>query len=271
MRSIPDDMKPSAVAAIDARLDTLVADQFISLPWAIESGSRAWGFPSPDSDFDCRFVYVRRLDDYLALFPKRDVIETLLTDELDVNGWDVQKAIKLMLNGNAVIIEWLTSPIIYRGDAAFRDELLSLADRVLQRERVASHYFHLALSMKKRAFADTELIPLKKLFYVMRPAMALRWMRINPSERIAPMHFPTLMALSDLPKTIATMMAELIERKATTRELGSGHVPGEIRQFIEAEMAMANDLLSAETPPDSARIAIAQHAFRGILSRFGPA
>jgi len=88
---------------------------------AVESGSRAWGFPSPDSDYDCRFIFVRPPENYLRLFALRDVIEFPTDGLVDVNGWDLAKALRLLLRGNAVVIEWLTSPFTYAGDAVFRD------------------------------------------------------------------------------------------------------------------------------------------------------
>ena len=91
----------------------MTADHNVRILLAVESGSRAWGFPSPDSDFDCRFIYVRRSGEYLSLFPPRDVIEFPPDPLLDVNGWDLGKALRLLLKGNAVVIEWLTSPYIY--------------------------------------------------------------------------------------------------------------------------------------------------------------
>lgn len=136
-------MNPTVVGAIDAELDRICREQRVSIRLAIESGSRAWGFPSPDSDYDCRFVYVGAPDRYLTPWPARDVIETPLTDLLDVNGRDPAKALRLLVNGNAVLIEWLMSPIVYRGDAVFRDELRALADEVADRDRIARHYLHL--------------------------------------------------------------------------------------------------------------------------------
>src|SRR4029079_5853412 len=115
---------------IDLRLSAIAREHEVKIPLAIESGSRAWGFPSRDTDYDCRFIYIRNLEDYLSLFPPRDVIETPLNGDLDVNGWDLAKAIRLLLKGNAVVIEWLTSPIIYTADEQFRDTFLSLAERV---------------------------------------------------------------------------------------------------------------------------------------------
>src|SRR3954451_8834983 len=125
LRSIPDFMERSTVVdKIDARLRHIAAHDDVAIPLAIESGSRAWGFPSPDSDYDCRFLFFRRTDDYLSPWRRRDVIELPLDDELDINGWEFGKALKLLLKGNAVVIEWLTSPIAYRGDPHFRDALL---------------------------------------------------------------------------------------------------------------------------------------------------
>ena len=104
---------------MQARLDSVVRERGVRILHAIESGSRAWGFPSPDSDYDCRFVHCHPLADYARLRPPRDVIETPLTPVLDVNGWDIRKALALGLKGNAVILEWLRSPIVYRGEPGF--------------------------------------------------------------------------------------------------------------------------------------------------------
>ena len=127
LRLLGPGFDPAVVAAIDAQLPRRRDEHHATVLLAVESGSRAWGFPSPDSDYDCRFIYVRRRDDYLALWPQRDVIEFPTDAVLDVNGWDLGKALRLLLKGNAVVIEWLTSPFVYAGDARFRDEALALA------------------------------------------------------------------------------------------------------------------------------------------------
>ena len=270
LRSIPASMAPEAVAAIDARLDAVRCEHRVAIPLAIESGSRAWGFPSPDSDYDCRFIYVRRRSDYLSLFPMRDVIETPLDRELDVNGWDVAKALKLLLKGNAVVIEWLTSPIIYAADEDFRASFKALADRLADRELVARHYLHLGERQRRAYFADGVAIPLKKIFYALRPATALRWLRLHPSDAVAPMHFPTLLAGCDAPADVQALVDDLIARKAMTHELGEDELPSPIRAFIDSEFALAGDVF--ETGPRPATLearAAAQDFFHATLGKFG--
>jgi len=124
VREIPGSMDPGVVAKIDEHLAEIQSEAHVAIPLGIERGSRAWGFPSPDSDYDCRFIFVRARNTYLSLLPERDVIETPLEDNLDVHGWDIAKALKLLLKGNAVVIEWLTSPITYTADKRFRLRLL---------------------------------------------------------------------------------------------------------------------------------------------------
>jgi predicted nucleotidyltransferase len=116
----------------------------VAIGLAVESGSRAWGFPSPDRDYDCRFVFIRPLAHYLTPRPRRDVIELPLVDELDVNGWDLAKSLKFLMKGNAVIIEWLTSPLVYRGDEEFCSSFLALARAVADRNLVIRHHLHLS-------------------------------------------------------------------------------------------------------------------------------
>lgn len=229
-------MDPMVVGSIDAELDRVEHAHRVSVRLAIESGSRAWGFPSPDSDYDCRFVYVAHMDAYLSPWRTRDVIETPLIGLLDVNGWDLAKALRLLVKGNAVLIEWLMSPIVYRGDDRFRAELRSVAEQVADRNQVARHYLH--LGGRQWTLFDRHR-SLKKVFYSLRPAMALRWLREHPDAAVAPMHLPTLLAQCELPAGLVTAITELTELKSCTREMGSGTVPVPIAEFIADEFDRA--------------------------------
>jgi predicted nucleotidyltransferase len=239
LRSIPPEMGVEKVASIDALLDRVAQEHDVFLPLAIESGSRAWGFPSPDSDYDCRFVFVRPVLRHLSPWPARDVIEFAPEGDLDANGWDLGKALRLLLKGNAVIVEWLRSPVIYRAQAWFRDGFLEFARQVATREAIGRHYLHLGERQRRVYFCDETRVAQKKIFYALRPAATLRWLRMRPAESIAPMHFPTLMAECDPPPNVRTEVCDLLLRKASTRELGAAPLSPAIASFIDSEFDLA--------------------------------
>jgi hypothetical protein len=268
VRALGADFDPAIVAAIDGKLATIAASEQVDLLFAVESGSRAWGFPSPDSDYDCRFIYVRRRDDYLALFAPRDVLELPLDAVFDVNGWDLAKALRLLIKGNAVVIEWLTSPFVYAGNAAFRDEVLDLARRVVRPPAIARHYLHLGERQRRTYFADAHAISLKKIFYALRPALALRWLRLHAGEPVAPMNFPTLAAQSDLPPDVVALVDDLLARKSITSELGVGPLPPAIGQLVDEEFATARATwLDEPWRPEPATLAAADDLFRRWVKR----
>lgn len=270
LRNIPTTFASHTVSEIDTLLDTIKHEHKVCIPLAIESGSRAWGFPSPDSDYDCRFVYVRNQDAYLSLWSERDVIETPLIGDLDVNGWDLGKALKLMMKGNAVIIEWLRSPVIYQGEARFRDEFLDLARRLANRTLIGRHYLHLGERQRQTYFGDGKQVALKKLFYALRPAATLRWMRMHEDEAIAPMHFPTLMSQCSPPTEVALLVEELLLKKAETRELGLGPLPSPIVEFVDYEFSAARSLFDQNrvTLTRAAKLEAADF-FRATVRRLG--
>lgn len=140
--TLTDDFDAATVGRIQARLNEVELKHGVRVVWAVESGSRAWGFPSPDSDYDCRFFYIRSYDDYVSPWRPRDVIETPLDDILDVNGWDLIKAIRLGAKSNATVLEWLRSPLVYRGQPEFAEELLDLCKGLVNYDAVRNHYFY---------------------------------------------------------------------------------------------------------------------------------
>lgn len=271
MRSLAPDMDAEVVAAIDERLLDVAREHGVAVPWAIESGSRAWGFPSPDSDYDCRFLFVRPLSSYAAPWRERDVIETPLDAVLDVNGWDLVKAVQLAAGGNVTVAEWLRSPLVYSGDPAFRDELLALFEAVADRAAVGRHYLHVGRDQWQRSGADDgSEIRLKKVFYAVRPACALHWM--SQHDRIPPpMNLLQLLAEAPPPADVAESISELIAAKAVTRELGGGTVPAPIRAFVATQFAAAEAAYERVPPadPDHAR-AVASAAFLDLVARWAP-
>src|SRR5882757_1960540 len=233
LRNLDATFDTAIVAAIDGRLEAVARNHNACVLLAVESGSRAWGFPSPDSDYDCRFVFVRPIAEHLTPWPAQDVIEFPPEDDLDANGWDLGKALRLLLKGNAVIVEWLRSPVVYRGQAWFRDGFLEFARRASTREAIGRHYLHLGERQRRVYFGDGTSVAQKKIFYALRPAATLRWLRMRPEEAIAPMHFPTLMEECDPPAELRREVSDLMSRKLATRELGVASLPSVVAIFID--------------------------------------
>jgi len=268
LRRIPPELDGEKVALVDAMLDRVVDEYRVFLPLAVESGSRAWGFSSPDSDYDCRFVFVRPIMEHVTPWAARDVIELPLEGDLDANGWDLAKALRLLLKGNAVIIEWLRSPVIYRGQAWFRDGFLEFARHAASREAIGRHYLHLGERQRRVYFGDGTGVAQKKIFYALRPAATLRWLRMRPSEAIAPMHFPTLMAECDPPAELRQEVSELLNRKAMMRELGTAPLPPVVASFIDSEFEHARGIFEAGRAPAPAEVMVqAEQFYRMVVER----
>ncbi|WP_240905621.1 nucleotidyltransferase domain-containing protein, partial [Thiorhodococcus mannitoliphagus] len=193
-RQLPTDptdhpIDPAIPTEILDQLGAIEAEHQVRVLYACESGSRGWGFASPDSDYDVRFLYVHALPWYLQVTPGRDVIERPLTAVLDINGWELRKALGLLKKGNATLIEWLDSPVVYRAEPVFLDALRTLAHEIQQPERSFHHYVHMA-RRNHREFLTRERVRLKKYLYVLRPLLATLW--IEQGRGPAPTRFATL-------------------------------------------------------------------------------
>lgn len=224
-----NDFDPCVVVEIRGKLDA-VRSSGVRIGFAIESGSRAWGFPSPDSDYDCRFVYVRQQSDYTSLFPPRDVIEFPIVGEIDVGGWDLRKALLLALKGNAVLVEWVTSPIVYEEETGFRNRLGVLLDEIMVPRKVALHYLGL---LKQHFHADNETsIKLKRLLYALRPTVALSWMEERDFAQLPPMNMVECLDGCRIPVEQREAILDLIELKKITSEMGNGKIPLPILELL---------------------------------------
>ena len=236
----------------------------VRILFAIESGSRAWGFPSPDSDYDVRFVYVHDVDWYLSIDDRRDVIELPIEGDLDINGWDLCKALQLLIKPNPVLLEWLRSPIVYRANQAAMDKIATLGKRTTFQRPMTYHYLHLAESQYRRDVGSKETVSLKKYFYSLRPALALRWMRVKTGEPV-PMDLATLQAGVDLPDDVVRFIEDLLARKANTRELGEGNRVDALDKLIEEEIELAKNGLGELPAPGADLIDEANTLFRELV------
>lgn len=181
---------------------------------AVESGSRAWGFASPDSDYDVRFIYVRPKESYLKLNRGRDVIELPINDVLDINGWDVDKALKLLHKSNPTVFEWFSSPIVYQ-TSPFAEQFKPVMLRYFSSKSGLWHYLHMAES-NYREYLRGDMVKAKKYFYVLRPILACRW--ILERQTPPPMLFVELME-SELPEYLNETVQQLLELKMNAPEV----------------------------------------------------
>src|SRR5690606_35052728 len=183
MRAVPFSLDPAVVREVDARLDGVVRDERVAVPLAVASGSRGWGFPSPDWDYDRRFVYVRAEADYLDPWPRRDVVETPLDAVLDVDGWVLLKAVRLLVTGDATVVGWARTPMVHRCDDAGRGGLLALAERVDDGDAPRTHSLEVGLGQSDRWWAGSE-VALMKVFYGMPPTGTGRWVLARPGDLV---------------------------------------------------------------------------------------
>jgi predicted nucleotidyltransferase len=222
---------PEAVRQIGTKLD-LARQSGVNILFAIESGSRAWGFASPDSDYDCRFVYIRPVEQHLVLHVQRDVIEFPIEGEIDAGGWDLRKALLLALKGNAVIHEWVRSPHVYEEIGGFRDVLAGLLGEILDPHSVARHY--LGLLKRHMSGAVGKEIRLKQLFYAIRPALSLQYMEEREFRDLPPMDLPGLLEGVRLQPDLRRLIGSMVAVKKTTREMGTGTVPSLLAEYLAA-------------------------------------
>ena len=213
---------PDAAAEVNRRLSAIEAENDVHILLAVESGSRAWGFESPDSDYDVRFLYVRPRDWYLRLKRGRDVIETPIELPWDINGWDITKALGLMLKSNAVVLEWLTSPIVYVRDTIATDQLRAFADEALQPSALRHHYKRLAVRQWDTFISGRIQVARKKYLYALRPALALMHLRLH--DGVPPMSLPALVADLPLDDEVREAIDIFIAAKRLANESGPGAV-----------------------------------------------
>ncbi|WP_416760572.1 DNA polymerase beta superfamily protein [Roseateles sp. So40a] len=220
---------------IRSRLRRAETEHDVRVLLAVESGSRAWGFASPDSDFDARFIYVNRQDWYLSvgLEEQRDVIEYPIVDEMDINGWDLRKALRLFRSSNPGFVEWIQSPIVYGQYTGFHARALELLPVVYSIVRGIHHYRSMAKT-NFRGYLQTEQVPLKKYFYVLRPLLAVRWLERHRTP--APIEFHRLLETIQQEPGLAGAIDELLDMKSRTAELGLSPQIVPIQRFIEHEL-----------------------------------
>ncbi|MGG5372737.1 nucleotidyltransferase domain-containing protein [Enterococcus sp. AZ196] len=218
---------------IKQALQEIAKQENIEILYAVESGSRAWGFPSKDSDYDVRFLYRREKDWYLKLEKTKDHLEFPIDEQLDICGWDLDKTLSLLQKSNPALLEWLSSPIVYQEDTQFVVELRRLSEKNMDGQRLIYHYLHMAEG-NYREYFKKEFVRIKKYFYVLRPVLACMW--IKEYHQRPPVAFERLLEQPDLSAELLKVIDELLVRKKRGDELDVEAVIPQLNTFLDEQL-----------------------------------
>lgn len=258
----------------DAILTSLIqierAEQ-VRILYAVEAGSRVWGFASPDSDWDVRFLYLRPPEWYLSIQDRRNVLEYPRSPHhLDVSGWDLRKALQLFAKSNPPLLEWLRSPIVYYRAFSAVDRLQALMARYVSPATCLMHYLGMSEG-NYREYLQGEQVYVKKYLYVLRPLLACRW--IETHHTLPPVDFRHLID-DQLPHTtlpeLHAIVTTLLDRKCAGDDLASGPSIPTLNLYIEAEIARLRTVsrgLPMAAAPDREGL---NQIFRAVLMEAWP-
>lgn len=231
----------------------------VKVLYACESGSRAWGFPSPDSDYDVRFIYAHNLDWCLSIRSRKDTIDLPINDLLDIGGWEIGKALKLLWKSNAPLLEWLQSPIIYYADDSFVQMMRGICHDYFSPIAVMHHYQSMAKKYYEACDGQKE-VKLKRYFYALRAAMAGKW--ISKKGAIPPIQLIDMAELLD--KEVLDKINELIEVKSG-RDEDYLHPFEPLLDAFLVETIRENDRVANELPSAKGDFEKLDELYRGVV------
>ncbi|MBK9318550.1 MAG: nucleotidyltransferase domain-containing protein [Bacteroidetes bacterium] len=239
---------------IKKELLKLELQQEIKILFAVESGSRAWGFASTDSDWDVRYIYIHKLDWYLKIDDKKDSQEEILPNDIDLAGWELKKALRLFRKSNPPLLEWLRSPIVYMQQYSTVDKLRSLTKDFFNPKSCLHHYLHMAEGNFKD-YLQRDNVLVKKYFYVLRPILACDW--IKQTNSMPPMEFHQLLDNQVSDMNIKTEIQKLLKRKMAGEEFNLEPKIQILNDFLEQKIEFYNNYVKSivqNTPPDTAKL-----------------
>lgn len=249
---------------IKQKLKEIEKEHNVTIIYAVESGSRAWGFSSGNSDWDVRFIYVPKSDSYCRVFPGRDVIEIMDKDnDLDFAGWDLKKALALLNKGNPPLLEWLDSPMVYQEHKEATQELRSLSKGFYDSKSAIYHYIHMTENNYRVYIKDRDQVRVKKYLYVIRPLLACMWIEYNGT--MPPMEMDKTRLLLDVRSdTVAMEVEKLVNAKKAGDELGTGKCNPVLNDFIKYKLDYYNKYVLSLKNTAKDHEALNQYAIKWI-------
>jgi hypothetical protein len=226
----------------------------IKILYAVESGSRAWGFASTDSDWDVRYIYIHRPEWYLQIDDQKDSQEEILANDIDLSGWEIKKTLRLFRKSNPPLLEWLRSPIVYLEQFTTAEKLRTLTQEYFNPKSCLHHYLHMAEG-NYRTYLEKEMVRVKKYFYVLRPILACDW--IIETSTMAPMEFSVLLDALVIDEKLKTEIEKLLKRKINGEELNEEPKIQIINDFLDSKIKLYNEFVKTidkSLRPDTSKL-----------------
>ena len=234
-----EEFKGSVRDLILEKIKEIEEKEHVRVLHVIESGSRAWGFASPDSDYDVRFIYVRDSNFYLSLEDKKDFIDWELNEVLDINGWDLKKALQHFHKSNATLFEWSNSPVVYYTTDEWKQLYEGVASKYFACKSSMYHYYGTA-NKNYHEYLMGDMVKYKKYFYVLRPILACKW--IEEKKCPPPVLFSDLMNVV-LEEDMKVAVEELLAKKVKMSESDKAPKLEKINQYIGEKLTYYKELL----------------------------
>lgn len=250
------------IEEIKKELSRIENESDIKILLAVESGSRAWGFASTDSDWDVRYIYIHRLDWYLKIDDLKDSQEEILPNDLDLSGWESKKALKLFRKSNPPMLEWLRSPIVYLEQFSTAEKLREMSAEYFNPKSCIYHYLSMARN-NFREFLQKDTVKSKKYFYVLRPVLACDWIKENNS--FPPIEFQNLVESEVKDEKIKTEIAELLKRKMAGEELKEEPKIEILNDFLERKIEFYKDYVQQIEPNDKPQTELLDALFKETI------
>jgi predicted nucleotidyltransferase len=227
---------------IKMQLQKVERNNGIKILYAVESGSRAWGFASKDSDWDVRYIYIHSPEWYLSIDDKRDSLEEILPNDIDLSGWEIRKALKLFRKSNPPLMEWLRSPLLYLESGNFATALRNLSNEYFNPRNCLHHYLHMAEGNFKE-YLQKDIVRTKKYFYVLRPILACEW--IESTNTMAPMEFEILFKNLIKDENLKREITNLLDRKKSGEELSEDPKIQILNDYLESRIIYYQNLVKS--------------------------
>ncbi|MFB6454196.1 DNA polymerase beta superfamily protein [Chitinophaga sp. Hz27] len=230
----------------------------IKILYAVESGSRAWGFASANSDWDVRYIYIHPLEWYLKIDDQKDSQDEILDNDIDLAGWELKKALRLFRKSNPPMLEWLHSPIIYQETYSTAEHLRQLQAEFFSPKACMHHYLHMAEGNYENYLLD-EQVRVKKYFYVLRPLLACDW--IKSRNTMPPTEFRPLLDTYVTDPIVKETIEALLLRKMSGEELSTEPAIPVLQHFLKEKLEFYKEYVKGITPQIPANTALLDKLF----------